>query len=120
MAANGVSIGMACRQLGVSAKELRAMMADGRLRYRRVNGGLGKPSRIIIDSSDIARLLRRTMGPPSPTALATVARLRRMGIVASTASTKKEKRPYDILQSWTGEDLRAKGYFTGICKNVKS
>ncbi len=99
MAAHGVSIAMACRQLGVSEKELRAMLADGRLRYRQVNRGLGKRSHTIIDSDDIARVLfcavgRRASMPPNT----------RMQSVF-----RAPKRSYDILHSWTGQDLSAKG-----------
>src|SRR5690242_12047889 len=58
MASKGVSIGQACRMLGVSADELRAMMADGRLRYRRINSRPGKPGHVVIHSGDVEAVLK--------------------------------------------------------------
>ncbi len=123
--AYGVSIGTACRQLSVSEKEVRAMMADGRLRYRRINGALGRPSHIIIDPSDIAREVLRARGGTSAATLNNT-RLRAIfAALAAAALAKKPKRSYDILHSWTGQDLGVKRHFTQVCftrfcKNVGS
>lgn len=107
MASKGVSISEACRQLGVSANALRAMMADGRLRYRRVNNGLGKPGHIVIRASDIAALLPplSQQRPDVPALAQTTLQNSRMRNVVK-AVRNKEKRA-EFLRSWTGQDLRA-------------
>ena len=102
MASRGVSIREACRHLGVPEKTLRAMMADGRLRYRRVNRGLGTPGHIVVSAADIAKLLVAS-SPPATETNATVQNSR-MGAVAK-AIRKRGKR-VEFLLSWTGEDLR--------------
>jgi excisionase family DNA binding protein len=73
MASNGISIREACRLLGVAENELRAMMADGRLPYRRVNGMSGRRGRIVIRSTDIHALLR-----PSRAATLRSSRMRKL------------------------------------------
>jgi excisionase family DNA binding protein len=103
MASKGLSIGEACRRLGVPEKTLRAMMADGRLGYRRVNRGLGTPGHIVISATDIARLL----APSSPPAAETYATLRNSRMGAVVKAINKHHKRGEILRSWTGQDLQA-------------
>jgi excisionase family DNA binding protein len=102
MASRGVSIREACRYLGVPEKTLRAMMADGRLRYRRVNRGLGTPGHIVISAADIATLL----APSSPPATETDAALQNSRMRAVVKAIKKRGKRVEFLRSWTGQDLR--------------
>jgi Helix-turn-helix domain len=101
MATKGVSIGQACRLLGVSADELRAMMADGRLRYRRVNSRPGKPSHIVIRSSDIDAVLKRSSAASMEDALLPNTRMREIA-----RGSNIMRRRTEFLQSWTGQDHR--------------
>jgi excisionase family DNA binding protein len=57
MASTGLSIREACRRLNVSENTLRAMMADGRLPYRRIIGRSGTRGRIVIREADVDDLL---------------------------------------------------------------
>jgi excisionase family DNA binding protein len=103
MASRGVSIRQACRQLGVPEKTLRAMMADGRLRYRRVNRGLGTPGHIVISAADIATLL----APSSPPAAETNVTLQNSRMRGVVKAINKRHKQAEILRSWTGQDLHA-------------
>jgi hypothetical protein len=100
MPGRGVSISEACRQLKVSEKELRAMMHDGRLRYRRVSGVPGKPAHEVIRASDIEALQ-----PPKPAAPALDSHtLRNSRMVGLVNGVKAYRRRWEFLRSWTGED----------------
>lgn len=107
MASKGLSIGEACRQLGVPEKTLRAMMADGRLRYRRVNRGLGKPGHIVISAADIAALLASAPSSPPATGTYAAATLQNSRMRAVVKALKKLHKRVEFLQSWTGQDLQA-------------
>jgi hypothetical protein len=94
MASNGISIAEACRRLGGSEKELRAMMADGRLPYRRVNGTSRTGGRIVIRSTDLDALLK----PSARSATLTSSRMRRL---------RKGIERSEFVQPGTDQDLRA-------------
>jgi hypothetical protein len=102
MATKGVSIGQACRLLGVSADELRAMMADGRLRYRRVNNRPGKPGHIVISSSDIDAVLK----PSSAASVEDEPFLPNTRMREIVRGSNIMRRRTEFLQSWTGQDHR--------------
>jgi len=57
MASTGLSVREACRRLNVSENTLRAMIADGRLPYRRIIGRSGTRGRIVIREADVDDLL---------------------------------------------------------------
>jgi hypothetical protein len=93
MASKGVTISAACRWLGVSEKQLRTMMADGRLRYRRVNRRLGNSGHIVIDARDINALR-----------FPEVVQMTRKN--SRARAIYRAQKPTEFLRSWTGQDHR--------------
>jgi hypothetical protein len=94
MASKGISIGEACRRLGVSEKELRAMMADRRLPYRRVNATSRAPGHIVIRPTDIDALLK-------PSRAAATLRSSRM------RTLQKGFERAQFVQPWPDQELPA-------------
>jgi excisionase family DNA binding protein len=94
MASNGISIGEACRRLGVSEKELRAMMADGRLPYRRVNATSRTAGHVVIRPTDVDTLLK----PSKATATLRSPRMREL---------QKALERAQFVQAWTDQPLLA-------------
>jgi len=105
MASKGLTISAACRQLGISEKQLRAMMADGRLRYRQVNRGPGKSGHIVIDERDVAAAPGRSKKPVMTFGgvLSRNTRLQAVARAVVRADAREEKRT-EFLRSWTGQD----------------